>query len=298
MGQDKKYSEEQRLFALRTVQKFRDRWEVLERENLERDVSEKIDRADVDQAYIANYRELDASELDRIVEDAMRNAVPPEDAEEAGITEDQKALVGIKARFLRATTAFYAPNQAAQHKAKMDRMNKEKLRSAGGDRSKSGLSQADQQSQKDDAASQISKKDYVPLAPEQWKDKLKDFARHSVVKYPRIWQSLMYLLKSQERSHICERDTNKLSWKKTKELLRDDKIFQAMSEYWPFGPKDESYREYEKLAFIKENIKDYSPDAVDGYSVAVGALLRWVLLAVETRTDDIRIRRAQIASSK
>lgn len=177
------------------MQKFRDRWEVLERENLERDVTDKIDRAEVDQAYLANYREIDAQELDRIVEDAMRNAVPPEDGEEGGISEDQKTLVGIKARFLRATTAFYAPNQAAQHKAKMDRMNKEKLRSAGGDRSKSGLSEA-APSQKDDVASQMSKKDYVPLAPEQWKEKLKEFAKHSVIKYPRIWQSLMYLLKS------------------------------------------------------------------------------------------------------
>lgn len=48
MGKDTKYSEEQKLFALRTVQKFRDRWEILERENLERDVTEKIDRSDVD----------------------------------------------------------------------------------------------------------------------------------------------------------------------------------------------------------------------------------------------------------
>jgi len=34
MGKDVKYSENQRLFALRTVQKFRDRWEELEKENL------------------------------------------------------------------------------------------------------------------------------------------------------------------------------------------------------------------------------------------------------------------------
>ena len=71
-----------------------------------------------------------------------------------------------------------------------------------------------------------------------------------------------------------------------------------MSEYWPFGPKDESYREYEKLAFIKENLKGYVVEEVDSYSVAVGQLLRWVLLAIETRTDDIRIRRSQVASNK
>lgn len=296
MGRDLKYSEEQKMFALRTVQKFRDRWEGLEKENLQRDVNAKIDRSDMDKSYLANFRDIDQGELDRIVDDAIANAQPAE-GEEA-ISDDQKALIGIKSRFLRATTTFYAPNQAAQHKAKMDRIQKEKLRSASGNRSKSGLGSDANQSNYDDKSQVGSTKEYIPLVPEQWKDKLKEFREHSVVKFPRIWQSLMYLLKFKERPKICDRDTNKLSWKKTKAMLKDDELFAKMSEYWPFGPKDESYKEYERLRFVKANLEGITEEQVDEYSVALGKLLRWVHLAIDTRTEDLRMRRSQKAGDR
>lgn len=56
-----------------------------------------------------------------------------------------------------------------------------------------------------------------------------------------------------------------------------------MSEYWPFGSKDESYKEYEKLKFTKENLADYKEEDVDEYSVALGKLFRWINLAIDTR---------------
>lgn len=43
-------------------------------------------------------------------------------------------LVGLKAKFQLTTKGFYAPEQAAQYKAKMERLEKEKLKSAHGDR--------------------------------------------------------------------------------------------------------------------------------------------------------------------
>jgi hypothetical protein len=42
MGQDRKFSAEEKLFALRTVQRYRDRWEQSERENLNADIARKI----------------------------------------------------------------------------------------------------------------------------------------------------------------------------------------------------------------------------------------------------------------
>jgi hypothetical protein len=42
MGQDRKFSAEEKLFALRTVQRYRDRWEQSERENLKADIARKI----------------------------------------------------------------------------------------------------------------------------------------------------------------------------------------------------------------------------------------------------------------
>jgi hypothetical protein len=65
-----------------------------------------------------------------------------------------------------------------------------------------------------------------------------------------------------------------------------------MSEYWPFGPKEENYKEYQKLKFVQNNLADIAEDAVDEYSVALGKLLRWINLAIEVRIEDLKIRRA------
>jgi hypothetical protein len=116
--------------------------------------------------------------------------------------------------------------------------------------------------------------------------KLKSF---SVVKYERIWQTLFYLLKH-EREGICETDTNKISWKKTKEFLSKD-LWSQLSEYNPFGTKNEDYFAYQKLKFIERNIEGIDPDQVDEYSVALGKLLRWIQYALELRNEDIVARR-------
>ena len=50
---------------------------------------------------------------------------------------------------------------------------------------------------------------------------------------PRVLQSLFYLLRY-EKEEVCERDTNKLDFKKCK-LLMSDELFRRMSEYEPFG---------------------------------------------------------------
>jgi len=68
--------------------------------------------------------------------------------------------------------------------------------------------------------------------------KIRDFRHLYVIKYPRIWQALFYILKFQDRPFLCEHDTNKLEWKKAKSFLNNDELFIRMSEYWPFGPKE------------------------------------------------------------
>jgi predicted phage gp36 major capsid-like protein len=99
------------LFALRTVQRFRDRWEKMEEENLQSDVNKKLERSEYDRVYKEHYEALDQTELDRIVEDAIANAVPGE-GEEA-ISESDKAMIGHKSRFYRINNTFYNPNLAA-----------------------------------------------------------------------------------------------------------------------------------------------------------------------------------------
>ena len=290
MGKDRKYSEEQKLFALRCVQMYRDRWEALEKENLESDVLAKLGRQEYDKVYKEHYEAQDQGELEKIVEDAIANHMPAEGEE--NVSDGEKAMVGHKSKFLKVLSTFHAPNQAAIHKAKMERMEKEKLKSAGGDRAQSAMGSNKDGSAGDDKSVAGVTGVYTPLVPEQWKEKIRDFRNLYVIKYPRIWQALFYILKFQDRAYLCERDTNKLEWKKVKVFLKDDELFSRMSEYWPFGPKEESYKEYQKLKFIQDNLDGIADDVVDEYSVALGKLLRWIRLAIEVRIEDLKVRRA------
>lgn len=161
------------------------------------------------------------------------------------------------------------------------------MRSGGGERVASAMgsaagSQADTRS--------LPGGQYFPLHPEQWKEKLIELKQLSVTKFPRIWQSVFYLLRYRERQFLCERDTNKLLWKKAKLNINED-FFTKLGDYWPIGPKEDAYKEYEKFAFIRRNIEGITEEQVDEFSVALGKLYRWLLLAIETRTENVRLRR-------
>ncbi len=58
----------------------------------------------------------------------------------------------------------------------------------------------------------------------------------------RVFQTVFYLL-GYQREEICERDTNKLEWKKAKTLL-DDGFFLRLGNYNPFGSKENEFKEY------------------------------------------------------
>lgn len=60
---------------------------------------------------------------------------------------------------------------------------------------------------------------------------LSNFYNFTVIKYPRIWQTLFYILKI-PREDICEPGTNKLKWKIAKKWLKPDtKLWDMMAEY-------------------------------------------------------------------
>lgn len=67
-----------------------------------------------------------------------------------------------------------------------------------------------------------------------------------------------------------------------------------MVKYDPYGPKDGEYKEYEKLFFIQSNVEDYTVEQVDEYCVTVGALFKWLTMAIDQRIDDVRSRRAAV----
>lgn len=90
----------------------------------------------------------------------------------------------------------------------------------------------------------------------------------------RVFQTVFYLL-GYDRDEICERDTNKIEWKKAKELLTPA-FFERLNSYNPFGPKTGEFKEYQKLKFLKRNIGMYEPENVDEYSIALGKMFRWL----------------------
>lgn len=110
------------------------------------------------------------------------------------------------------------------------------------------------------------------------------------MKYARIWQAVFYLLKYRERQYVCERDTNCLHWKKAKSYLNDD-FFNKLGDYWPIGPKEDSYKEYERMKFIQRNLEGVSEEELEDYSVALSKLYKWLRLAIEVRIEDVKMRR-------
>ena len=130
---------------------------------------------------------------------------------------------------------------------------------------------------------------YYPLSPEQWKKPFLELRNLHVIKHPRVFQTLFYLL-GYSREDICERDTNALSFKKVKELINED-LFRAMGSYQPFGRRDTEFKDYQKLAFLKKNLSEVEEDKVDEFSIVMRQILKWVNLAIDIRIEDIVNRR-------
>lgn len=56
-----------------------------------------------------------------------------------------------------------------------------------------------------------------------------------------------------------------------------------MDNYWPFGPKADEYKEYQKIKFLQHNLEGITEDEVDEYSVTLGKIHKWLLLAIQLR---------------
>ena len=89
----------------------------------------------------------------------MASSAPGEG--EDPITDEERNMISLKARFAQVSRTFYAPDLAAQHKAKMDRLAKDLSRSGAGERASSAL--GSQASAREDKSMTGQ---YFPLVPE------------------------------------------------------------------------------------------------------------------------------------
>jgi hypothetical protein len=110
-GQDRTFSEEEKNFALRCVQHYRDRWEKLEEENLCSDINAKLDYNEEDRIYKEHQEAQDIAELEQRCEAAVANEV-----EDEPLPEEAKAHLLKKHRFKLLTATFFDPAGAAKHK--------------------------------------------------------------------------------------------------------------------------------------------------------------------------------------
>ena len=228
------------------------------------------------------------------------------------LSEEQKEKITKVAKFDALTSGFWSPELAAQYRETKEKEaageNEESKDVTGTAEDKTGDENAGGRgsalnSTKDKAAAEEAEEEegpeYDPMIPEQWLDRCREFSELNIMKFARIWQSVIYLTKYKERADICEFDTNKLSWKKVRAMMnvRSEEdgikcIFQCIGEYRPFGPKDDEFKEYQKLKFIKENLDAYQPEEVEQYSLALGKLFNWIQEAIGFRIDDVLSRRA------
>ena len=185
------------------------------------------------------------------------------------------------------TKQFYDPDGAVQHAKNQER---ERARTnASGERDRTGTPNTS-------AMQDAVEEKYIPLTPEYWKAPFLDMRELNIMKMPRVLQTLFYLL-SYDREAICERDTNKLDFKRAKALIGED-LFEKMSKYQPLGQSEAEYKQYQKLSFLRRNIESVEEEKVDEYSVILGRIHRWVTQAIDLRVEDVRNRRDNIAVLK
>lgn len=281
MGQDRKFTEEERLFALRTVQSYRDRWEKSEQTNLKSDIEAKIERMVALKDYKEHHEAQDQTELEAKAEagTAQKEGSEP-------LSDEMKIVHLKKVRMSNIAKTFYDPEGMIVHQRQVDR---DKLRS-------SAEARVSTPKGGDEAGETVVPTvKYYPLAPEQWKKRFLDLRQLSIIKNPRVLQSLFYFL-GYTREQICERNTNSLDFKKAKELI-NEQLFQKIAAYNPQGQRDGEFKEYQKLSFIKKNL-EVEEEKVEEFSLVMVKILRWLLLAIELRVEDIVRRRDAVEMAK
>lgn len=281
MGQDRKFTEEEKLFALRTVQRYRDRWEQCERDNLKADIETKITKMDLTKTYKELNEAQDLAELEIRAEASIQQK---EGAEP--LTEEQKLSLLKKARLLQISKTFYDPEGIIVHQRQLDR---DKLRSSA--EARVSTPKAD-----DGESATPSTAKYYPLAPEQWKKPFLDLRQLSIIKNPRVLQTLFYLL-GYKREQICEPGTNALDFKCAKDLI-NEQLFEKIAKYNPQGPRTEVYQDFQKLSFLKKNLAECEEDKVEEFSLVSAKILKWIHLAIDIRIENVVKRRDAVESSK
>lgn len=306
MGQDRALTEDQVGFSIQIVKEYAHNWHDSEVAFLQKDIVEKVEGLKKDRDYMENEGPNIAGDEEKFIDDmlAMR-----EDLE----TDEQRDKETKFYKFRFNTTQLTALTTEPEV-TEEDEKSRESKPATSKDKGKQPPNPKDAKAApaKDAKAAQpppAKKKEAVvekdkeeadgegdfehrqlaeprlDEASRKWRDEIVKLKNAKVIRFPRVLQSIMYLLQI-SREEICEVKTNKLWWKKAKNIISDD-FFMKIFKYDPIGPKEGEYKPYQKLNFIKKMIEDIDVEAVESYSFAIGRILQWVKLAMEVRKEDV-----------
>ena len=263
MGQDREFTEKEKRFALETVKAFAAIWERREQENLTKDRNMRLQMIELDKEYNETVQQKLQDDEDEYIKEHINSIMHPRTASNSQLQANQEEN---QSEPPRAPT----PPVIDHPYAKMD------------------------EEERDFYQRNLRLKFIAThfFENEYFKKFFQLFVQFTVIKYPRIWQSLFYLIGC-EREEVCESRTNKLKWKVGKKLAVVDLLADKMWKYEALGEKKNEYKVYQTLNFIEKNIEQYHPDDVDVYSSTIlGRLLRWMLSAIKLRRQDIIRRRS------
>ena len=127
----------------------------------------------------------------------------------------------------------------------------------------------------------------------EWKNGLLALAHTTVLKNPRIMQSIFYLL-GYQREQICQEGSNKFFWKIAKKLINED-FLDKLAAYSPYGLKTHKIKTYQTINFLEKNIEGLGSleDIEAQCGLYVGRLYKWLTLCLKVRKDEITYRKAQ-----
>jgi hypothetical protein len=126
---------------------------------------------------------------------------------------------------------------------------------------------------------------------DEWKRGLLHLAKCTVIRLPRLWQSIFYLL-GYTREQICLDGTNKLFWKSARTFLNEQFIDRLVA-YTPYGLKDQAFRAYQTVNFIEKNLEGINGEEIEPtLGMHYAKLYKWLSLCVKTRKDEITYRKA------
>ena len=299
MGQDRSLTQEQIRFAIEVVKNYSENWQETEKDNLRKDVEKKVDAGRKDREYFENETDNIKNDEDKYVDDmlALKDEYETDEIreQEARVFKFQfysKSISGLttEPEQTEEESQSSKPPTAKGKDRKDDKKGKKEDKKA----TKvipPKKEEKEETKKEEEGEGEGEAEPPRPLTPRiddsstRWRNEISALKLAKTICFPRIFQAIFYLL-GFSREEICEENTNKLQWKKAKELINDE-FFLKLFKYQPVGPKEGEYKPYQKINYLESLISEIDQEKVEAYSHTFVRLLDWVRMAMSVRRENV-----------